>query len=73
MGDVELIRLRREEILAIARRYGARNVRLFGSVALWRVARRTRVVTSISWWSWNRGAAFLIWAACYTIYKSCLG
>jgi hypothetical protein len=33
MSNEELIKLRRQEILAIAQRYGARNVRLFGSVA----------------------------------------
>ena len=33
MSNEDLVRLRREEILAIARRYGARNVRIFGSVA----------------------------------------
>jgi uncharacterized protein len=33
MSSIEFVRLRREEILAIARHYGARNVRLFGSVA----------------------------------------
>ena len=32
MSNEDLVRLRREEILAIARRYGARNVRIFGSV-----------------------------------------
>jgi len=33
MSNEELIKLRRQEILAIAHRYGARNVRVFGSVA----------------------------------------
>jgi hypothetical protein len=33
-----LVKLRRGEILAIAHRYGARNVRVFGSVA-WSEAR----------------------------------
>ena len=33
MGSLELIKERREEVLAIARRYGATNVRIFGSVA----------------------------------------
>jgi predicted nucleotidyltransferase len=32
MGIEELIKERREEILRIAARYGARNVRVFGSV-----------------------------------------
>jgi len=30
---IELLRSRREEILRIAKKYGARNIRLFGSVA----------------------------------------
>jgi predicted nucleotidyltransferase len=33
MGIDELIRAKREEILQIAERYGASNVRVFGSVA----------------------------------------
>jgi len=33
MGINELLQGKREEILAIARRHGARNVRVFGSVA----------------------------------------
>lgn len=33
MPDAELLRLKREQILYIAAQYGARNVRLFGSVA----------------------------------------
>src|SRR3989338_3500851 len=36
MGQIELLKLvktRREEILGLARQYGASNVRLFGSVA----------------------------------------
>lgn len=33
MGIDEVIREKRDEILAIATRYGARNVRVFGSVA----------------------------------------
>ncbi|MGI8687398.1 MAG: nucleotidyltransferase family protein [Thermomicrobiales bacterium] len=33
MGIEELLRERREEILQIAERHGARNVRVFGSVA----------------------------------------
>lgn len=33
MSNEELIKLRRQEILAIAHHYGARNVRVFGSVA----------------------------------------
>lgn len=33
MGIDELLRARRDEILRIATRYGARNVRVFGSVA----------------------------------------
>jgi predicted nucleotidyltransferase len=33
MKTDELIRLKREEILRIAARYGGRNVRVFGSVA----------------------------------------
>jgi predicted nucleotidyltransferase len=33
MTASDLLRERREEILAIARRYGAKNLRVFGSVA----------------------------------------
>jgi uncharacterized protein len=33
MKPDELVRVRREEILRIAARYGARNVRVFGSIA----------------------------------------
>jgi hypothetical protein len=33
MSRFERLRVRREEILALASRYGARNVRVFGSVA----------------------------------------
>jgi uncharacterized protein len=33
MNQEELVRLRRQEILSIAQRYGARNIRLFGSTA----------------------------------------
>jgi predicted nucleotidyltransferase len=33
VGIDEIVRDKREEILAIAARYGARNVRVFGSVA----------------------------------------
>jgi hypothetical protein len=33
MSRLERLRVRREEILALASRYGARNVRVFGSVA----------------------------------------
>ncbi len=33
MGSEELLREKREEILQIAARHGARNVRVFGSVA----------------------------------------
>ena len=33
MGINEVVQEKREEILAIAARYGARNVRVFGSVA----------------------------------------
>lgn len=33
MGITEIIGGQREQILAVARRYGARNVRVFGSVA----------------------------------------
>jgi predicted nucleotidyltransferase len=33
MSNEELVKLRRPEILAIAHHYGARNVRIFGSVA----------------------------------------
>lgn len=33
MGIDELVYSKRSEILALARRYGARNVRVFGSVA----------------------------------------
>lgn len=33
MGIRELLHEKREEILALAARYGARNVRVFGSVA----------------------------------------
>jgi hypothetical protein len=32
MSTVELLKLKRHEILSIATRYGARNVRVFGSV-----------------------------------------
>ena len=34
MGIDELLRAKREEILRLASKYGARNVRIFGSVAL---------------------------------------
>lgn len=33
MSNEELVKLRRQEILAIALHYGARNVRIFGSIA----------------------------------------
>ena len=33
MGIKELLKLRRDEILALAAKYGARNIRMFGSVA----------------------------------------
>ena len=33
MSTDELLKARRSEILALARKYGARNVRIFGSVA----------------------------------------
>jgi len=33
MGTKELLELRRNEILALAAQYGARNIRVFGSVA----------------------------------------
>ena len=33
MSNEELVKLRRQEIIAIAQRYGARDVRIFGSVA----------------------------------------
>ncbi len=33
MQTKELLELRREEILALAAKYGARNIRVFGSVA----------------------------------------
>ena len=34
MGIAEVLRAKREEILRLASKYGARNVRIFGSVAL---------------------------------------
>lgn len=33
MSNEELVKLRRQDILAIAHRYGARSIRIFGSVA----------------------------------------
>ena len=33
MDKIELLRLRKREILTVAQKYGAKNIRIFGSVA----------------------------------------
>jgi predicted nucleotidyltransferase len=40
MGIDEVLKVKREEILRIAAQHGARNVRIFGSVARGQLARR---------------------------------
>ena len=47
MGLTELLREKRQEILTIAAKHGAYNVRLFGSVAR---GRRDRKAMWIFWW-----------------------
>jgi predicted nucleotidyltransferase len=46
--SAQLIRLKREEILNIAAKHGARSVRVFGSVA-----RGEALFTIISAWTWQ--------------------
>lgn len=50
MGIDELLRAKREEILCIAAQHGARNVRIFGSVARGE-AKLGAMWTS--WWIWS--------------------
>jgi predicted nucleotidyltransferase len=47
----ELLKEKREEILSIATKYGAFNVRIFGSVAR---GEETAIAMWIFWWNWNR-------------------
>jgi predicted nucleotidyltransferase len=54
MTTEELLTIKRSEILALARKYGARNVRIFGSVA----RGEARPDSDIDW---NPVVVFLIW------------
>lgn len=51
MRRYDSLKSNREQILAIAARHGARNVRVFGSVVRGRTLRRA---TWICWWSLSR-------------------
>jgi len=61
MGIDELIVGKRDDILRVAARHGARKVRVFGSAA---GERPTRPVTSTSSWNWSRAGRSSIWAVC---------
>ena len=63
-----LLTAKREEILRLAAKRGARNVRVFGSVARGRVTPR---VTLIFWWIWSPGAASWTLVDCNETSKSC--
>ena len=54
MGIDDLLKDKRGEILRIAARHGARNVRVFGSVRLL-AGKRGLTATLISSWRWKRG------------------
>jgi predicted nucleotidyltransferase len=54
MGIKELLKEKREEILRIAAKHGARNVRVFGSVAR---DEADEGAISICLWSWNPAEA----------------
>jgi predicted nucleotidyltransferase len=54
---IEVLVLNRDELNAIARKYGANNIRIFGSVA-----RREESASQILifWWTWMKMQVFLI-------------
>jgi len=56
MLTLESLRERKDEILTVAEKHGARNVRVFGSVARGDATRRNRA-TSTCWWNGSRAAA----------------
>ena len=57
----ERLQSAREQVLAVAHRHGARNLRIYGSVhrAPWPVVRIDPAATSTFWWIWS--GAVLCW------------
>jgi hypothetical protein len=66
----ELLKAKREEILRVCAQYGARNVRVFGSVAR---AKPTNRAISISSLSLSLAEPFLTWEVSNTIWSSSWG
>jgi len=67
MRPEELLKQKREEILRLCARYGARNPRIFGSVARGEADTQSDLDFLVE----LEGAAFLIWAGCNTTSNSC--
>jgi predicted nucleotidyltransferase len=59
--DTAALLEKKKEILKIAAKHGARNIRIFGSVA---EAKQDRTAMWTSSSIWNRAAHYSIWAAC---------
>jgi hypothetical protein len=57
----ELRRTKREEIIRVATKHGASNIRIFGSLAR---GENSPPVTSISWLISNPVAAYSTWEGC---------
>ena len=65
----ELLKDKREAILQIAAKHGARNVRVFGSVARGEADEQSDIDFLVDM---EPGEAFWTWAACLWICRTCL-